>query len=1019
MAATGLRTGDVVKYALLPRILPRFTNLFFTGFHFFAFFMAQIYRGVRLLPANHPYLLSGNLGHFGIRDVIAEAARHLVWRKENIDQIIIFIALLLGLVLLVAQGALLLVAVFMPGAIAGGGPLDFGYYFGQNPGFGPEQDLAFILLDRVFGVAGVFGSCVDTALGVPCETVAPDLAAGATTVYTPAVFPWPYHTALHTMFEFYSTGLLVVGLFIFLYFVIVLVAETAQTGTPFGKRFNSVWAPLRLVFAFGLLIPIGSGLNTAQFITLYAAKFGSNFATNGWVLFNTTLSDTYLQSDQLVAVPKRPNVDSLLQFMMLAHACKALEEGYISPSPTDGILGAATCPGATADGYSNYYNTKTIDAWLIKSSLAIADGRKRLMEKSYADALTFTGNSDITIRFGELSCEGQMLAGNVVPTCGEVVLPNSGLSEPGALTIQQGYYELIKYLWGPYGDTVDPMAWGRVTNDPDGVGGAPEFCFKDKGPNYAVNNHPNRGWDDFLTPTADGDMEFRRKALAMVQSAVCPFEEMDGADALADPDASWFDAAEKNYRAGDQASYAGLPFPALIPPYPGYPGNAGSDFVIVENIFREAIDDQQTAIAGGAYSIPADHLARGWGGAGMWYNHIAKMNGAISGAAWEFPKPSRFPSIMENVLGEKRKNNQNLTPEDQFSLDLGGGKGSVQLPRPNETGAAEALNEIYTAWSWAVAESNVHKPKSGNLITDFIQALFGVEGLLNIRSEENLNVHPLAQLTSIGKSLVEASIRNIGLGAGGKVVEIFANAVGFTPGGSALSSASGFLFSIAGITLTAGFVLYYILPFLPFLYFFFALGNWVKGIFEAMVGVPLWALAHIRIDGNGLPGDAAMNGYYMLFEIFIRPILIVFGLLAAVSIFSAMATTLNVIFDQVVMNLGGADFTNQTNANTPNWVQFVRGPVDQFFYTIMYAVIMYIMALSSFKLIDLIPNQIMRWMGSQVSTFSDMTEDPASNLTQVAAIAGSQVTQQAVGGFQQGMSAMSEGAKGLGQMMKK
>ena len=64
-------------------------------------------------------------------------------------------------------------------------------------------------------------------------------------------------------------------------------------------------------------------------------------------------------------------------------------------------------------------------------------------------------------------------------------------------------------------------------------------------------------------------------------------------------------------------------------------------------------------------------------------------------------------------------------------------------------------------------------------------------------------------------------------------------------------------------------MLFYIIPFMPFIYFFFAVGTWVKAIFEAMVGVPLWALAHIRIDGQGLPGDAAMNGYYLLLEIFV------------------------------------------------------------------------------------------------------------------------------------------------------
>ena len=104
------------------------------------------------------------------------------------------------------------------------------------------------------------------------------------TVYTPSSFPWPFHDALHALYEFYSIGLLVIAMFIVLYFVVVIVAETAQTGVPFGKRFNTVWAPLRLVIAIGLLVPIGYGLNSAQYIVLYAAKYGSNFATNGWLI---------------------------------------------------------------------------------------------------------------------------------------------------------------------------------------------------------------------------------------------------------------------------------------------------------------------------------------------------------------------------------------------------------------------------------------------------------------------------------------------------------------------------------------------------------------------------------------------------------------------------------------------------------------------------------------------------------------------------------------------------------------
>jgi conjugal transfer/type IV secretion protein DotA/TraY len=193
-----------------------------------------------------------------------------------------------------------------------------------------------------------------------------------------------------------------------------------------------------------------------------------------------------------------------------------------------------------------------------------------------------------------------------------------------------------------------------------------------------------------------------------------------------------------------------------------------------------------------------------------------------------------------------------------------------------------------------------------------------------------------------------------------------------------LSTATSILSSISFLTLTAGVVLYYILPFLPFLYFFFAVGTWVMSIFEAMVGVPLWALAHLRIDGEGLPGDAASGGYFLIFEIFLRPILSVFGLIAALIIFTAQVRVLNVIWDVVLGNLtgSGTSLFMLTGA-----VQEPRNELDTFFYTLLYIAIIYMMATASFKLIDKIPDNILRFMGTGTSTFSDINQDPTEGLT--------------------------------------
>ncbi len=261
------------------------------------------------------------------------------------------------------------------------------------------------------------------------------------------------------------------------------------------------------------------------------------------------------------------------------------------------------------------------------------------------------------------------------------------------------------------------------------------------------------------------------------------------------------------------------------------------------------------------------------------------------------------------------------------------------------------------------------------------------------------NTHPLARLSGVGKSLVEGSIRSLSYAG----LATITGALGVTP--SIAQIVANFLITFAMLGLTVGFILFYIVPFLPFIYFFFAVGGWVKGIFEAMVGAPLWALAHIRIDGNGLPGNAALNGYFLIFEVFLRPILIVFGMLASISTYSALVSVLNNIFSIVVENTAGYDVQSEIAAPRDT-LNYMRSEIDEFFFTVIYTIIVYMLGMSSFKLVDTMPNNILRWMGQSVATFGDQREDPAQNLVSRASIG----SQQALANIGRGLQATSKSA---------
>lgn len=879
---------QVLGYVFMPQIMPRIRGLFGSGFWHLAYFMALVFVAARILPTSHRFMSGAAIGKYGVREVLAEASNHLVVGRKHFDQLILFGAIVTGVVILLFQFVLLLVAFLVNPANAagtsggtGGMPTNYADFFVTK---NPSEDIAFRLLDRVFGVKDLFNSKDADKIG-------------------------QFHEALHGLLQFYSIGLLVIAVLIVLYFIAAIIAETAESGTPFGKRFNHVWAPIRLVVAIGLLIPIGQGLNTAQWITLYSAKFGSGFATNGWIKFNEVLGNESVKllgdPDTLIGKPNAPEVIQLAQFMMIVKTCEVATEKK---------------------------HGRTIDAFLVKSP---AEGAGEEIESvaDYKAALKYFNNGDILIRFGEKD-DGlyKDFKGYVFPYCGDITLQTTNLTEPGAMVMQEGYYNLIKDLWK--GDTIQ---------------------LKTHAENYTKSYAQIAGEksSEIYSPDNEGD-GYKRYAQSILN----------------------------------------LKISTLL------------DKAVEEQAKSETWKKDQDKIA-----------AWGWGGAGAWYNRVAQVNGSLISAVENVPRARQYPIVMERVLSEKQQNDMSINQKEKFTPIMVGDK-TIDFLFPGDDDIARTLNEVYKYWNADGFRNDAlssHTKFTGNAIIDAINLIFGTQGLFDMC--QNTNIHPLAQLSALGKGIIEASIRNLGFSMVSGLGSIlpYIGAVG--------GAMSGFLVTIGSVGILVGFILFYIVPFLPFLYFFFAVGGWVKGLFEAMVGVPLWALAHLRIDGEGLPGDAAASGYFLIFEVFIRPILIIFGLLASVAIFAAMVKVLNEIFYLVVSNLSGFNPETATTctanaegaAPEVGSTEYFRGPIDEFFFTLIYAIIVYMIGMSCFKLIDLIPNNILRWMGSGVATYDDKGNEPADGLVQKVAVGGGLTSGQ----LQGAMSQLGAAGKGTADAIQK
>ncbi len=950
MAVTGKK---IARYSMLPGILPRIRSFFGSGFSYLASLIAVIYYNVGLIPSGHEYLNPKNLGRYGIRHVVAEAGSNLVFKKKHIDQVIIYFTVLIGLALLFLQIMLLVVPFIISPVMASAW---YNMFVATPAGHTSAQDIAFIVLDNVFGMksmsggstaGGFFNSCISD-LTTDCTDM------NGNVISSPTSYPLPMHSALHSMLHFYTLGIAFVAGLIIIYFIIAIIGETIVSGTPFGKRFNKAWFLPRLIVFFALIAPISTtgnnaGINVAQLIVFSVAKFGSNMATNAWLQFNdaaTLTASQFLGKQQsMLAFGGVPEVGGLTQFMHVVRMCMYAEKI---------INGIDIKPYVVRENNPNTDPITLYDGSTLSGGLAAMGGTTEdyldFFATDFETAVEFSRYDTVVLRFGHRNPPGAGTDilndppgayddqwGYVDPTCGEIQFDITSLDPyiigyGSIFGIQESYYY-----------SIDDYLKGNIMVD------TTTYCMLRSSLPYDQDNSCID--QSYTVPSGGPPSKFGYTSRTKWITTEATRSNVES-----------FNAANRYYIRGEYVDWG------------SYSTVSGSIYSQIEAAYDTAAYKQNLL-------MPAEVRERGWAGAALWYNKIAEINGINAAAMQNLPNPFRYPKVMEQIAEQHKANDANFSYIDRFNPRLQSGKLAV-LPRPGDHYIAAILYNDYNFWRNAASQEGVHSRSSKNAIIDFINMVFGTQGLLNIL--ENDGVHPLAMLSYTGKAMVDASLRNLFAGVVGQGI---GEILGDNFFGALAKTASGFIVQFSLITLSIGFMLFYILPLMPFIYFFFAFGGWIKSIFEAVVAMPLWALAHIKIDGEGLPGPWATNGYFLLFEIFLRPTLIIAGFLASISLFAALVNVLHDVFHLLTLTATGYDMeaeiftTSSTLPGGSDTMDFWRSPLDELFYTVIYTVIVYMIGLSCFKLIDQIPNNIMRWMGVTVSTFRETAGDPAGELS--------------------------------------
>jgi conjugal transfer/type IV secretion protein DotA/TraY len=157
----------------------------------------------------------------------------------------------------------------------------------------------------------------------------------------------------------------------------------------------------------------------------------------------------------------------------------------------------------------------------------------------------------------------------------------------------------------------------------------------------------------------------------------------------------------------------------------------------------------------------------------------------------------------------------------------------------------------------------------------------------------------------------------------------------------------------ATLLFPTGAMLAIMIPLLPAIRFFFGIMTWIMTVFEALVAMPVVAVWSIKSDGEGLFAHGK-EGYLLLLQMMLRPVLMLFGLIGSVLVFDTLA-----------------GFLNQTVFATWNSTWSNSNIIDQFLATVgflyVYVTLLYSAANIAFGMINGIPDRILSWIGTGIS----------------------------------------------------
>lgn len=287
----------------------------------------------------------------------------------------------------------------------------------------------------------------------------------------------------------------------------------------------------------------------------------------------------------------------------------------------------------------------------------------------------------------------------------------------------------------------------------------------------------------------------------------------------------------------------------------------------------------------------------GWSGLGAYYLEISRLNAEVLSMASIVPSVT-YPSwqglgplltqdlapTIDAIEAYQGAQEKAISSTDTASAPDGATRlfHDGQIPNSTETALDRALQAVgVTNGVMTFIVNHIISPTSGSDWTD-----------------------PLGAMISLGHLLIHTALAIIGAAAlaSSKTASGLATAANLVTGDLPAAAASAATFTLSGLIkalltpifagafllLAPGITLAYVLPMTPFAYWMAGVAGWYLVMIEGVVGFPLWMLAHMVFQGEGLHGRG-LRGYEILFTIIFRPVMMIAGLMFSYTLFAAIS----------------------------------------------------------------------------------------------------------------------------------